>query len=89
MKDKHPTQAAGSKAMPGEPGEVGPDPERDQAGESGGGHYPNPHDDGDEKETDRDSSLGHGGQSEIAYHGTGQLGEEKLGPNPNSPAEED
>lgn len=44
------------------------------AGESGGGAYPNPH----SGKSKPQGFMGHGGQSEIAYHGPGQLGEEKL-----------
>jgi hypothetical protein len=40
-------------------------------GESGGGAYPNPH---SGKAPDRGGYMGHGGQSDMAYHGTGQLG---------------
>jgi hypothetical protein len=50
------------------------------AGESQGGAYPNPHD---------GTNPGHfdGGQSLRAYHGTGQLGDQKTGPtNVNSPS---
>ena len=43
-------------------------------GESQGGDYPAPHRDKRAKGV-IGSFLGHGGQSEIAYHGTGQLGE--------------
>ncbi|MBB5984630.1 hypothetical protein [Sphingobium lignivorans] len=45
-------------------------------GESGGGAYPNPHQ-GKKKDRKADpgSFMGHGGQSDMAYHGTGQLGE--------------
>ena len=32
---------------------------------------------------------GHGGQTEIDYHGGGQLGEEQQVPNPNSVTKED
>ena len=55
------------------------------AGQSGGGAYPNPHSGKDE--ADSDGWNGHGGQSEMEYHGTGQLGEEKVGGNANSPTE--
>ncbi|MDX3911069.1 MAG: hypothetical protein QHC67_14800 [Sphingobium sp.] len=54
-------------------------------GESSGGAYPNPHR-GKKAEAKPESFLGHGGQTEIGYHGTGQLGEEETGDNPNSPA---
>ena len=43
-------------------------------GESQGGNYPAPHR-GKRARGVIGSFLGHGGQSEIAYHGTGQLGE--------------
>lgn len=47
---------------------------RKEAGESGGGFYPNPHR-GKKPHAGPDEFMGHGGQTEIAYHGTGQLGE--------------
>ena len=56
---------------------------RTGGGDSGGGAYPNPH---TGKEGGNDGYTGHGGQTEMPYHGTGQLGEDDLGPNPNSPA---
>ena len=42
-------------------------------GESQGGAYPNPHD----KQSAKDDGF-HGGQSDQAYHGHGQLGEEDV-----------
>ena len=39
---------------------------RSAGGESGGGAYPNPH---SGKAPDNSGFLGHGGQTEIAYHG--------------------
>ncbi len=53
------------------------------AGQSGGGAYPNPHSGSKGKS---DGYMGHGGQSEMDYHGTGQLGGDKVGENANSPA---
>jgi hypothetical protein len=50
-------------------------------GDSGGGAYPNPH---TGKEGDNGGFMGHGGQTEMAYHGAGQLGDTDLGGNPNS-----
>lgn len=51
-------------------------------GQDGGGAYPNPH---TGKEGGNDGYMGHGGQTEMPYHGTGQLGEDETGPNPNAP----
>lgn len=72
----------------GKVSDAGGDPTTDAAmqsgGESGGGAYPNPHAGKKEK---TDGFLGHGGQTGIAYHGSGQLGEEGTGPgNANAPA---
>jgi len=58
---------------------------RSGGGDSGGGAYPNPHT-GKEAGTS-DGFMGHGGQSEMPYHGKGQLGEDKVGDNANAPAE--
>jgi hypothetical protein len=53
-------------------------------GDSGGGAYPNPHT--GKEGGGKDGYMGHGGQTEMPYHGTNRLGEDDLGPNPNSPA---
>ena len=53
------------------------------AGQSGGGAYPNPH---SGKKAKSDGFFGHGGQTDMEYHGTGQLGDQKTGENANSPA---
>ena len=57
---------------------------RGGGGDSGGGPYPNPH---RGKAGGKDGFLGSGGQTGKAYHGTGQLGEEEVGDNPNAPAQ--
>ena len=57
---------------------------KDQTGESGGGPYPNPH--GGEKADGGDYK---GGQSEQAYYGDGQLGDEELGENENAASTEE
>jgi len=57
---------------------------RSEGGDSAGGAYQRPKSDSEGKEG---GFMGHGGQSEMPYHGHGQLGDEKVGSNPNSPAE--
>ena len=58
---------------------------RTGGGESGGGAYPNPH--SGKESGGREGFMGHGGQTEMPYHGSGQLGEQDVGENANSPAE--
>lgn len=58
---------------------------RGHGGQSAGGDYPNPHS-GKEGGDAGGGYEGHGGQTEIAYHGPEQLGERTLRPNPNAPA---
>jgi hypothetical protein len=60
---------------------------RGGGGDSGGGAYPNPHT-GKEGEGDREGWMGHGGQTEMPYHGKGRLGDEEAGDNSNAPAED-
>ncbi|HEY0130031.1 MAG TPA: hypothetical protein VGB57_01410 [Allosphingosinicella sp.] len=55
---------------------------RGGGGDSGGGAYPNPH---SGKDGDRGGFMDHGGQTEMPYHGSGRLGDEKTGDNPNVP----
>ena len=56
----------------------------DAAGESGGGAYPNPH---AGKTPKSGGFMGHGGQTEMDYHGPDQLGGEAAdGDNPNAAA---
>ena len=78
MADKQPMQASGE----GTADDAG-DPTRRKpgAGESQGGAYPNPH-------TGKDGKGFGGGQSERAYHGTGRLGDEKTGEQPNAGSSE-
>lgn len=51
-------------------------------GASGGGAYPNPHT--GKKGGDNEGFMGHGGQTEQAYHGPTQLGDKKLDDNANA-----
>ena len=56
---------------------------RESGGDSGGGAYPNPH---SGKDGGSGGFMGHGGQTEMPYHGTGQLGGKETGENANAPA---
>ena len=67
--DKQPMQADGGTGARAD--KVG-QPEASGAGQSGGGAYP---DQAKRKPGSQDSFMGHGGQSEIACHGEGQLGD--------------
>lgn len=62
-------QASGKDGLKGAPDGVAEDnpSNRNDAGESGGGAYPNPH-------TGKEGKGGpsHGGQTDITYHGGGQ-----------------
>lgn len=96
---KAPNASTGSPDTPRSQGEAGDlargDPEaRNEyqgrqsglgGGDSGGGAYPNPH---TGKPPEGGGFMGHGGQTDISYYGTGQLGEKKVGENANAPARE-
>ena len=56
---------------------------REGGGDSGGGAYPNPH---TGKEGKGGGFMDHGGQTDMDYHGAGQLGDEEVGDNANAPA---
>lgn len=53
----------------------------ENAGQSAGGAYPNPH-------TGKDKGGFHGGQSEPGYFGNGQLGDKDVGETDNAQNEE-
>lgn len=53
-------------------------------GDSGGGAYPNPHT--GKEGSGHEGFMGHGGQTDMGYHGSGQLGSKDLGGNANSGA---
>lgn len=83
-RDKSNPRSSGA-GKPGDP-EAGEEFQgRPGGGESAGGAYPNPH----AGAKGKDGFMGHGGQSEMAYHGTGRLGERKVGGNANAPAASD
>ena len=79
MNDRDPTKRAGVREGQDPVAETG----RRGGGDSQGGAYPNPH---TGKKPEGGGFMGHGGQSEMAYHGQGQLGEEVLEGNENAPA---
>jgi hypothetical protein len=80
MSDKVPTPVSGNPETKGAPDGVSDVPRganevhgRSAGGESGGGAYPNPQ----TGKTDTNTGfMGHGGQTDMAYHGGGQAGEE-------------
>jgi hypothetical protein len=89
MTSKQPMQADGTETQ-GKDGVGEPSPsDRSGGGESGGGAYPNPHTGKDDHPGE--GFMGHGGQTEINYHGAGQLGDEQVTEegNPNSATKSD
>lgn len=77
MANKQPMQADGGGKNKGAPDGVGTtDHHGKTESESQGGAYPRPKGDAD---AHPEGLLGHGGQSKMGYHGTGQLGEQKVG----------
>ncbi|WP_375419683.1 hypothetical protein [uncultured Sphingomonas sp.] len=73
MSDKQPTPVSGGGDRTGKPDGVNESDARTAGGESGGGGYDNPHT-GKDGNSDANGILGHGGQTEIGYHGGGQAG---------------
>jgi hypothetical protein len=82
MSDKVQAPVPGDPASKGAPDGVSDSPGggassdvhgRSEGGESGGGAYPNPHAGKTETNT---GFMAHGGQTDIAYHGGGQAGED-------------
>jgi hypothetical protein len=89
--EKQPIQADGSGTEPrmvDENGELAARRGEGQAGESGGGPYPNPHSGKDASAHGPDKLMGHGGQSEQAYYGGNQLGERKMARQSNAGSRE-
>lgn len=75
MSDKQPMQADGA-GTPRRGTESDRDPPKG-SGESQGGAYPNPH-------TGKEPGGFKGGQTVQGYHGTGRLGADKVGEQPNA-----
>lgn len=82
MSDKVQTPVPGNPGSKGAPDGVSDSPRgndgadvhgRSEGGESGGGSYPNPH---AGKTGTNTGFMAHGGQTDIAYHGGGQAGED-------------
>jgi hypothetical protein len=75
-----------TNAEPQAPGRSGTAGQADGpvAGQSGGGAYPNPHT--GKKGGAQEGWMGHGGQTDMAYHGSGRLGDKETGGNANAPA---
>ncbi|HEY0625430.1 MAG TPA: hypothetical protein VGD10_01725 [Allosphingosinicella sp.] len=87
----HSADQAGSQGQAGDLARDDPDARekyngREGGGDSAGGAYPNPH---TGKKPEKDGFMGHGGQTEMPYHGKGQLGEDVIEGNENSPATKD
>lgn len=89
-----PTQVSGGDENKGKPDGVSASPNnganvqgKSDAGESGGGAYPNPH---TGKKPTWGGFLGHGGQTNIGYHGSGQAGQDgKASPNSTTRGHDD
>ena len=85
--DKVPIQADGNDGIGADvadeknPPSAGRPDMDENAGQSAGGAYPNPH-------TGKDKGGFHGGQSEPGYFGKGQLGDKDVGETENAPNEE-
>ena len=71
-----------------DPASAGRPDMEDNRGQSGGGAYPNPHNDPDKADPE-DGFMGHGGQSNMPYYGDGQLGSEQVGERHNATTEDE
>lgn len=90
--EKEPMQASGSGGVGAEiaaedtpPSADRPDMD-DNAGESGGGAYPNPHNDPDNADPEN-GFIGHGGQSDMRYYGDGEPGGDSIAETHNAVTE--
>ena len=87
MTSKVPMPVSGDGRDKGDPDGVNESEARSAGGESSGGSYRNPHE-GKDGDGGAGGFMGHGGQTEIGYHGGGQAGGGET-PNPNAPTEGD
>jgi hypothetical protein len=92
--DKEPMQAGGTngvgRAIANEnepPSDARPDMDHNE-GQSGGGAYPNPHNDPANADPEG-GFMGHGGQSDIDYHGGGEPVEDEGIPERHNAVTED
>ncbi len=89
--EKEPMQASGEKLADVDdgnpPSAARPDMEENR-GQSGGGAYPNPHNDPEDAKPE-DGFMGHGGQSDMRYYGDGQLGSKQVGERRNATTEDE
>jgi hypothetical protein len=88
MAEKQPTQAMPDPKLRGAPDGVNTQGNVGSEEQIAGGAYPNPHTGKEERgeKSGMTGFLGHGGQSEMGYHGTGQLGGEDVVPGGNKNA---
>jgi hypothetical protein len=75
----------GSGKVAGKDGDPTAEAAMRSGGESSGGAYPNAQ---SGKKDKTDGFMGHGGQTDIGYHGSGQVGDEDTAPgNANAPSD--
>jgi hypothetical protein len=92
--EKEPMQASGAGGVGREIAEEENPPSADRpdmadnAGQSGGGAYPNPHNDPDDADPEG-GFMGHGGQSDMRYYGDGEPGSDSIAEADNAVNEDD
>lgn len=92
--DKEPMEAGGTggagraAANDDDPAAAGRPDMQGNEGQSGGGAYPNPHNDPANGDPE-DGFMGHGGQSDMRYYGDRQLGSDQVGERENATTEDE
>lgn len=86
--EKQPTQAMPDPTLKGAPDGVNTQGNAGTEEQIAGGAYPNPHTGKEERgeKSGFGGFFGHGGQSEMGYYGTGQLGDKDVVPGGNKNA---